>query len=127
VDDTGIPNARRWRSYGFRQLAIPAEEFDRIDIAHVTEDGRLSVPTVSSLPAHIEGLLDAWLNVWKAGGAKFVRPPESISLEIPHFEEGDRTVSWREQTISFDPGAFMPFTSVNRETFFEMRTENYLH
>jgi hypothetical protein len=48
----GIPNARRWRSHGLLNLAVPAEEFDRIDIVHLTEDGRclLRLSVASRLP-----------------------------------------------------------------------------
>jgi hypothetical protein len=75
----------------------------------------LSAPTVGSLPATVDGLLDAWLNVQKARGARFVPALESLKVEVPDFD-GYNTVAWRKETIAFDPGAFMPFTAVDRAT-----------
>ena len=109
-----IREAARWRSGGIGHLAIPSEEFDQIDIVHVTDDGRVYTPTAENMtPRAVEGLLDAWLNVDKDGGIGFVRPPESITVAAPYLS-GAGEISWRKRTIAFDPGAYMPMASFDR-------------
>jgi hypothetical protein len=65
----------RWSSGDIRNLAVPSEEFDKIDILHVSEKGRIYAPGVNgNLPSTLAGLLDCWLNVEKFGGPTFVYP-----------------------------------------------------
>jgi hypothetical protein len=107
----------RWRLNGIGQLAIPSEEiFDRIDIAHMSEDGLIYSPTTKDMmPPTVEGLLDAWLNVEKSGGVSLVDPLKSITVVAP-FVDSEGKIATRKRTITFDPGAYIPLDSVNRET-----------
>jgi hypothetical protein len=115
-----LPEARkpvRWRLNGIGQLAIPSEEiFDRIDIAHMNEDGLIQSPTTREMtPPTVEGLLDAWLNVEKSGRISFVEALESVAVVAP-FVDPEGKIATRKRTITFDPGAYIPLDSVNHET-----------
>ncbi len=105
----------RWRSGGISNLAVPSEEFERIDIVHVTEDGRVHAPTANGMmPSTVEGLLDAWLNVHKGDGISFVRALQSTTVEAPYLNRANE-ISWRERTVAFGPEAYMPVSSLNAE------------
>jgi hypothetical protein len=101
----------RWEVGGIRNLALPSEKLDRIDLAHVTEEGWTYAPTAENmLPASIDGMLETWLN---APGPEFY-PPEPLTILTPHIER-DGKISARQRTVTFGPGAYMPFSSVDRE------------
>lgn len=105
-----IRSPSRWEVRGLWNLAVPSEEFDRIDVIHVTEDGRLYAPSAErKLPKTVDGLLDAWLNVQKAGGASFVYPPRSVTVPVPEIDPMGK-VSTGERTFTFNPGTYIPFT-----------------
>ena len=106
-----IRSPSRWQVNGIWNLAVPSEEFDRIDIIHVTEDGRVYAPSAErNLPKTVDGLLDAWLNVQRAGGISFVYPPRSVTVPVPEIDPMG-TVSTGKRTFTFDPGTYIPFTS----------------
>ena len=106
-----IRSPSRWEVNGIRNLAVPSEDFDRIDVIHVTEDGRLYAPSAEhKLPRAVDGLLDAWLNIQKAGGVSFVYPPKLVTVPAPEIDPTG-TISTGKRTFSFDPGAYIPFTS----------------
>jgi hypothetical protein len=107
---------RRWRRDGIGYLAVPAEEFDRIDVVHVTEDGRVHNRAArEKLPRTVDGLLDAWLNLLQTGGLSWVPPPDLITVECPFVNPANEIVQ-RKRTISFGPGSYVPVHSVNRVT-----------
>ena len=115
-----LPEARqpvRWRLNGIGHLVIHSEEiFDRIEIAHMTEDGHIQSPTTKDMmPPTVEGLLDAWLNVEKSGGISLVDPLKSITVVAP-FVDSEEKIAARKRTITFNPGAYLPLDSVNHET-----------
>ena len=106
-----IRSPSRWEVNGIRNLAVPSEDFDRIDVIHVTEDGRLYAPSAEhKLPRAVDGLLDAWLNIQKAGGVNFVYPPKLVTVPAPEIDPTG-AISTGKRTFSFDPGAYIPFTS----------------
>jgi hypothetical protein len=109
-----LQRPRRWRSDGVGHLAVPAEEFERIDIVHVTEDGRIYAPTIKGrTPGTVDGLLYEWLNLYKNGGLSLVPAADSITVKAPRLD-GPNEVSWTERTISIGPGTYLPISSVNR-------------
>jgi hypothetical protein len=81
---------------------------------HVSEEGRLYAAPTVSVPATVDGLLDAWLNVQKNGAVKCVPPPESITLRTPNPKE-DGTISWHQRTVPFGPATYLPFSSADSE------------
>jgi hypothetical protein len=106
----------RWRVDGTGILAVPSEEFDRVDIVHVAEQGRVHAPVAKGImPATIDGLLGAWLNVQRGGGVGFVYPPKSITIPTPDIDPATGAIGTRERVVTFGPGAYLPFSSVNRE------------
>lgn len=106
----------RWRVNGVGILAVPSEEFDRIDIVQVTEQGRVYAPVAKGLmPPTIDGLLDAWLNLQRGGGVSFVYPPKSLAIPTPDIDQATGAIGTRERIVTFGPGAYMPFSSVNRK------------
>jgi hypothetical protein len=106
-----ITRPARWKSDDVVHLAVPSEEFDRIDIVHISEEGRLYAAPTVGVPATVDGLLDAWLNV---GGPSFVPPSPPISIKRPHPNE-DGTISWMKRTVSFDPANYLPISAVDSE------------
>jgi hypothetical protein len=106
----------RWRDQRIRQLALPSESFDRIDIVHVTEEGMIYSPVRQDLPTEVDGLLDAWLNVLAAGGCDFVVPPESLTVPIPAFDDAGNWVGSRQYTFKIGPGSYLPVISVDPES-----------
>jgi hypothetical protein len=112
-----IRTPMRWRVNDTGILAVPSEEFDRIDIVQVTEQGRVYAPVANALmPATIDGLLDVWLNVQRGGGFDFIYPPTSVTVPTPDIDQATGTIGTRERIVSFGPGAYMPFSSINRES-----------
>jgi hypothetical protein len=110
-----IHKPARWRINGIGNLAVPAEEFERIDVVHVTEQGCVYAPTAKGImPDTIEGLLRSWLNLPKSGGVSFVRPLDSITVDAP-FISSRKKVSSRKRTVSFGPGAYLPIIRSNRK------------
>jgi hypothetical protein len=111
-----LSEPRRWRSDGIGHLAVPSEEFDRIDVGNVTADGRVhSRAAQGKLPLTVDGLLEAWLNASQSGGFSMVLPPESITLEGPCVNSASKIV-WGKRTITFGPGSYLPTNSLNPET-----------
>jgi hypothetical protein len=55
-----ITRPKRWKSGDIVHLAVPSEEFERIDIVHMTEEWRLYAAPTVNVPATVDGLLDAW-------------------------------------------------------------------
>jgi hypothetical protein len=107
----------RWRINDMGILAVPSEEFDRIDIVQVTEEGRVYAPVAKGLmPDTIDGLLEVWLNVLHGGGFDFVYPPTSVTVPTPDIDQATGAIGTRERIVSFGPGAYMPFSSINRES-----------
>jgi hypothetical protein len=105
----------RWRLSGIWNLAVPAEGFDRIDVVHVSERGRIYAPgVVGRTPTKIDGLLESWLNLQKAGGITLVYPPKELTIPAPKIESED-VVSFQARTIEIGPGTYIPFDSVDKE------------
>jgi len=106
-----ITRLARWKSGDVVHLAVPSEEFDRIDIVHITGEGRLFAAPTVIVPDTVDGLLDAWLNV---GGPSFVPPSPPITMKSPHPKE-DGTISWVKRTVSFDPASYLPIDAVDSD------------
>jgi hypothetical protein len=104
-----ITKPKHWKKDDVVHLAVPSEEFDRIDIVHISEEGRLYATPTVTVPLTVDGLLDAWLNV---GGPSFVPPSPPITIKSPHPKE-DGTISWVKRTISFDPASYLPIGAVD--------------
>lgn len=102
----------RWEVAGIRNLALPSEQFERIDIVHVTADGLVDAPTAHNiLPADIDGLLDAWLNV---RGLELYSP-RAFTVAVPRVGP-DGTIADGRRRLTFGPGAYMPFSAVHRRS-----------
>jgi hypothetical protein len=106
-----ITRPARWKSDDVVHLAVPSEEFDRIDIVHISEEGRLYAAPTVGVPATVDGLLDAWLNV---GGPSFVPPSPPITMKSPHPKE-DGTISWMKRTVPFAPANYLPIGAVDSD------------
>jgi hypothetical protein len=106
----------RWSSRGIRNLGVPSEEIDKIDIVHVSEKGQIYAPGAEGhFPSTLDGLFDCWLNVWKLGGATFISPPEPFPMIVPHIDPG-KGVSYHRRVLRFGPGAYLPFSSVDQKS-----------
>jgi hypothetical protein len=104
-----LSEAVRWQQQGLRCLAIPAEHFDRIDIAHIDAEGRLSAPTATWLPTTIDGLLGSWLNTVRSGQVEMVQPLKERLVKTPVFDSNPPR--WAERKVVFGPGPLMPIHS----------------
>jgi hypothetical protein len=100
---------------GIPNLAVPSESFDRIDIVHVSEEGRVYAPSTSGrLGPNVGRLLETWLNVPERRGLSLVRARESLVVPSPSITSA--SVCYRPREFEFEPGAYVPFESVDKES-----------
>jgi hypothetical protein len=110
-----INKPARWMLEGIPNLAVPSESFDRIDIAHVSEGGRVYAPSTSGrLGRTVDRLLETWLNVSQRRGLSLVRARESLVVPSPSVTSAG--VYYGPRKLEFEPGAYMPFESVDKES-----------
>ena len=89
-------------------LAVPSEEFDRIDIVQVTEEGRVCPGGQRLMPGYHHGLLDDWLNFQLSGGFDFVYPPASIYGPNSRYRSNDRNDRDSRARCQLRARAYMP-------------------
>jgi hypothetical protein len=103
----------RWRSGGVKHLAVPSEEFEKIDVLHIDDSGTVYAPEVmGELPRTIEGLLEAWLNVGKTDPVAFVPAPEHFPILAPVIRSNNG-VLYTVRNLGFGAGTFLPVASVD--------------
>ncbi len=98
----------RWDKDGIRDLAIPAERFDHLEVFHVSEKGQVSGPSVNDYfpGGRLDGLLQAWLNVWKLGGVALHPVPNHFEMEVPEITSNG--VRYRKRKITLEGAPSFP-------------------
>jgi hypothetical protein len=92
-------------------LAIPAEHTERIDIYHVNTHGSVwGIGAMQRFPHGCgEGLLNAWLNVFRGEGCRLYACPETFSLPIPCLIEG--AVEYKDEIFHIEPTNLFPMVA----------------
>jgi hypothetical protein len=112
-----LPRVVRWvREYApgvcSRQLAIPARRLNVIDVFHVWENGLVCGPAsmVHFPESRIDGLLGAWLNVWRDAHVSLCEPAASVTIEVPRIcGDGEgATIAFEEMTLHVQSGSSIP-------------------
>jgi hypothetical protein len=104
-----------WREAEIGSIAIPSEEFERIDVVHVSEDGRIHAHGMQPIPDSVDGLLEDWLNLEKSGTVRFFSAPNLITAKAPYLNRANR-ISWRKRPVLIGPGAYTPISSLDSKT-----------
>jgi hypothetical protein len=92
-----------------RVLAIPAEHTDRLDVYHIGENGYVwgLHPHARFPNASVNGLLDAWMNLYRpGGGVDLFYAPQSIKMPVPRIMR--RGVRYQESEFELIPGPTLP-------------------
>jgi hypothetical protein len=111
-----ITRTARWREGEIGSIAIPSEEFERIDVAHVSQDGRIHARGMQQpIPATIDGLLEDWLNCEKIGTMRFFNAPNQIGVRTPYLNRANR-IGWRKRPVVIGPGSYTPISSLDSKT-----------
>ncbi len=104
----GLAKPERWYESGLRVLAVPAEHADRVDVFHIGENGYVSGPESGTRfpDARVDGLLDAWLNVFQLGAIRQFPAEDDFVLWLPVVKDGniaEPTGNDDEETINYGP------------------------
>jgi hypothetical protein len=98
-------------------LAIPAEHFDHLDVFHVSESGRIYGPSVNNYfpKGELEGLLTAWLNVFKSERIALHCVPKHFEMEVPIVRSDG--VRYCKKKINLEAAPFFPIYSEDGQLF----------
>ena len=113
----GLTKQVRWDKDGRPTLAIPGEHFDHLEVFHVSESGRIYGPSVNNYfpKGELDGLLKAWLNLFKPERIALHSVPNHFEMEVPVISS--RGVRYCMKRITLEAAPFFPIYSQNRQTF----------
>lgn len=103
----GLDEHARWenpRSPWFRELAVPTEATNRVDVFHISSDGFIFGATrCTRFPQRgIAGLLNDWLSVGRGAGENAILygpPPPEVGFLLPEITNRGVTYKWTWRSL----------------------------